>query len=100
MADNSIVQGAAGGPVVPPTWGTLDGAAVDAAGVSMEQILANVKAMLEDDLNRKADIDHTHNYETDLTNTPTLGSMASVNDAPATGLEYVRKNRGWVVSSR
>ena len=38
-------------------------------------------------------------YRTDVTNKPTLGTMAAVNDAPADGNEYVRKNGNWAVSS-
>lgn len=41
-------------------------------------------------------IDYTGNY---LTNKPTLGTMSAVNDAPSDGNEYVRKNGSWSVAS-
>lgn len=41
----------------------------------------------------------TVDYTTDITNTPTLGDMAGVNDAPSNGNEYVRKNGAWAVAS-
>lgn len=39
------------------------------------------------------------NYETEVTNKPSLGAMAAVNDAPSDNKEYVRKNKNWVVKS-
>ena len=42
---------------------------------------------------------HTHNYETDLTNKPTLGSMSSVDDAPSDDKTYGRKNGAWAEAS-
>lgn len=39
------------------------------------------------------------NYETEVTNKPTLGTMSAVDDAPSNGSEYVRKNGAWTVAS-
>ena len=41
----------------------------------------------------------TVDYDTEVTNKPTLGTMAAVDDAPSNGSEYVRKNGAWAVSS-
>lgn len=38
-------------------------------------------------------------YETDVTNKPTLGTMSAVNDAPSDSKEYVRKNGAWAENS-
>lgn len=38
-------------------------------------------------------------YQTEVTNKPTLGTMSAVDDAPSNGSEYVRKNGAWAVAS-
>ena len=41
---------------------------------------------------------HTHAYS-EITGTPTLGTLSAIDDAPSNGNEYVRKNGAWAVSS-
>ena len=65
-------QGPAG-PSGQGAWGTITGDIAD-------------QTDLQDELDLKANI-------------ADLGSMAEVNDAPSDGLEYVRKNGDWAVSS-
>lgn len=42
---------------------------------------------------------HTHDYQTDITNKPSLGTMAAVNDAPSDDKTYGRKNGAWAEAS-
>ena len=77
-----------------------------AAWGEIEGSLSN-QTDLADALSRKADASslgslaskNSVDYETEVTNKPALGTMASVNDAPSNGNEYVRKNGVWTVSS-
>lgn len=82
------------GPQGPPgygaEWGNIGGTLSDQTDL---QNALNAKANTADlgDLAYQDSVD----YDTEVTNKPTLGTMASVNDAPSDGKEYARKNGGW-----
>lgn len=79
-----------GGGGETPTWGAITGTLSDQTDL---QNALNAKANAADlgDLATQDTVD----YQTDVTNKPTFGTMASVNDAPSDSKEYVRKNGAW-----
>ena len=82
------------GPQGPPgygaEWGNIGGTLSDQTDL---QNALNAKANTAD-LGALADQD-TVDYQTEVTNKPTLGTMAAVNDAPSDNKEYARKNGAW-----
>lgn len=42
---------------------------------------------------------HQHDYQNDIVNKPTLGTMAAVDDAPSDGKTYGRRNGAWAEAS-
>ena len=108
----SIVSGGGGGGGAA-VWGDITGtlanqtdlqnalnAKADASSVytkTAADALLSAKANSADlgDLATQDSVD----YQTEVTNKPTLGTMAAVNDAPSDGSEYVRKNGAWAVAS-
>lgn len=83
-----------GGGGETSTWGAITGTLSDQTDL---QNALNAKANAADlgDLAAQDTVD----YQTEVTNKPTLGTMASVNDAPSDSKEYVRKNGAWAESS-
>jgi len=79
-----------GGGGGTPTWGAITGTLSDQTDL---QNALNAKANVADlgDLATQDTVD----YQTEVTNKPTFGTMASVNDAPSDSKEYVRKNGAW-----
>lgn len=77
-----------------PSWGDITGTLSD------QTDLVNALALKANsaDLGDLATQD-TVDYQTEVTNKPSLGTMASVNDAPSDSKEYVRKNGAWAESS-
>ena len=88
------VDGGGGGGGGDVNWGDIGGVLSNQTDL---QTALNAKANTADlgDLATQDTVDYT----TDVTNTPTLGTMSAVNDAPSNGSEYVRKNGAWAVSS-
>lgn len=72
------------------TWGAITGTLSDQTDL---QNALNAKANVADlgDLSTQDTVD----YQTEVTNKPTLGTMSAVNDAPSDSKEYVRKNGAW-----
>ena len=89
-------QGPAGpeGPQGPPgygaEWGNIVGTLADQTDL---QDALDAKANTADlgDLATQDTVD----YDTEVTNKPTLGTMAAVDDAPSDDKEYARKNGAW-----
>ena len=79
-----------GGGGGTPAWGAITGTLSDQTDL---QNALNAKANVADlgDLATQDTVD----YQTEVTNKPTFGTMASVNDAPSDSKEYVRKNGAW-----
>jgi len=91
--DFGIPRGASGSGGAS-MWGEITGTLSDQTDL---QTALNAKANTADlgTLATQDDVD----YETDVTNKPTLGTMSAVDDAPSNGSEYVRKNGQWAVAS-
>ena len=82
---------ASGGGGGSTSWGSITGTLSSQTDL---QNALNAKANTAD-LGSLADQD-TVDYATEVTNKPTLGTMAAVNDAPSNSKEYVRKDGQWV----
>lgn len=84
-----IPRGSSGGGGAS-MWGEITGTLSDQTDL---QSALNAKANSADlgDLASK----DTVNYATEVTNKPTLGTMAAVNDAPSDSKTYGRKNGAW-----
>lgn len=91
--DFGIPRGASGSGGAS-MWGEITGTLSDQTDL---QTALNAKANTAD-LGTLATQDEV-DYETDVTNKPTLGTMSAVDDAPSNGSEYVRKNGQWAVAS-
>lgn len=91
--DFGIPRGASGSGGAS-MWGEITGTLSDQTDL---QTALNAKANTADlgTLATQDDVD----YENDVTNKPTLGTMSAVDDAPSNGSEYVRKNGQWAVAS-
>ena len=78
------------GPAGGASWGNING------DIENQTDLANALAMKANvaDLGDLATQD-TVDYQTEVTNKPSLGAMASQSDAPSDSKEYVRKNGTW-----
>ena len=83
-------EGKQGPPGYGAEWGNIGGTLSDQTDL---QNALNAKANIAD-LGSLADQD-TVDYVTEVTNKPSLGTMAAVNDAPNDGKEYARKNGAW-----
>ena len=91
--DFGIPRGASGSGGAS-MWGEITGSIADQTDL---QTALNAKANTAD-LGTLATQDEV-DYDTDVTNKPTLGTMSAVDDAPSNGSEYVRKNGQWAVAS-
>ena len=56
--NETIIQGAAGGIIIKPTWGTLDGASGEQGGINIDKIITDITALLEDEFYDKNAIDY------------------------------------------
>lgn len=86
--DYSIIQGAAGGIIVQPTWGTLDGAGGEqgGSGIDIKAIATDIEALLRDDFYSKQEIDSMLVWKQDTLTFDTIPALNSSNPVTSDGI--------------